>query len=115
MVKTKPFDAADHLDNRTVIIAYLRETFQTRDRRLIVRAIGNVARTTGMPWREKTSPKLTAVLRVLDAAGVQLTVSARHGSKKRCRYTLEKLIGGMTEENRHPEIDWGPPRGKEAW
>lgn len=30
------------------------------------------------------------------------------------RYTLEELVGGITKENRHDEIDWGRPVGREA-
>jgi antitoxin MazE len=37
------------------------------------------------------------------------------GPRKRRRYSLEQLIDGITEENRHPEIDWGRPVGNEAW
>jgi antitoxin MazE len=29
--------------------------------------------------------------------------------------TLEQLLAGITKENRHDEIDWGPAVGKEAW
>lgn len=29
--------------------------------------------------------------------------------------TLEQLLAGITEENRHEEIDWGPPVGNEVW
>ena len=29
--------------------------------------------------------------------------------------TLDELIAGITPENRHDEIDWGPPVGKEIW
>ena len=29
--------------------------------------------------------------------------------------TLERLFEGITPENRHDEIDWGPPRGREFW
>jgi antitoxin component of MazEF toxin-antitoxin module len=29
--------------------------------------------------------------------------------------TLEQLLEGITEENRHEEIDWGPPVGNEVW
>jgi antitoxin MazE len=36
-------------------------------------------------------------------------------AKRRRRYNLEHLINGITEENRHPEIDWGPPVGSEVW
>ncbi|HEY2739756.1 MAG TPA: AbrB/MazE/SpoVT family DNA-binding domain-containing protein [Thermoanaerobaculia bacterium] len=29
------------------------------------------------------------------------------------RYTLEELVQGITPENRHEEIDFGPPVGRE--
>ncbi len=35
--------------------------------------------------------------------------------KKHRRYDLENLINAITEENRHPEIEWGPPVGNEVW
>jgi antitoxin MazE len=35
--------------------------------------------------------------------------------KKRRRYNLEHLTNAITEENRHSEIDWGPPAGNEVW
>jgi hypothetical protein len=35
--------------------------------------------------------------------------------RKRRRYNLERLINGITEENRQPEIDWGRPLGNEIW
>jgi antitoxin MazE len=31
------------------------------------------------------------------------------------RYTLEDLLDGITDENIHPETDWGQPVGKEIW
>jgi hypothetical protein len=35
------------------------------------------------------------------------------------RYTLDELLAQITEENRHEEVDWGPPVGREftgdAW
>jgi antitoxin MazE len=36
-------------------------------------------------------------------------------TRKRRRYDLEQLIDQITEENRHPEIDWGPAVGNEVW
>ncbi len=39
MVKLQPFDTARHLDNPEVITHYLAEAFQTRDNKLILRAI----------------------------------------------------------------------------
>ena len=37
------------------------------------------------------------------------------GNKKRRRYTLEQLLDGITPENYHQEVDWGPRSGNEAW
>jgi antitoxin MazE len=31
------------------------------------------------------------------------------------RLTLESLVAGITPENQHKELDWGPPVGKEVW
>src|SRR5215471_13102098 len=86
MIKIVPFDAARHLDNPEVISHYLAEAFQTRDSKLILRAVQNVlragnmtkiARETGMSrtslyWGENTSPEFTTVLKVLAARGVLL-------------------------------------------
>lgn len=30
-------------------------------------------------------------------------------------YTLEELLAGVTDENLHPEIDFGPAVGREEW
>lgn len=30
-------------------------------------------------------------------------------------YTLDELLDGITDENIHPVIDWGPPVGREVW
>jgi antitoxin MazE len=35
--------------------------------------------------------------------------------KRGRRYRLEDLVGRITEENRHPEIDWGARVGDEVW
>jgi antitoxin component of MazEF toxin-antitoxin module len=29
--------------------------------------------------------------------------------------TLEELVARITDENRHPEVDWGEPVGEEIW
>jgi len=34
---------------------------------------------------------------------------------KRPRYTLKELLAGITPENLHGEVDWGPPMGREVW
>ena len=30
-------------------------------------------------------------------------------------YTLEELVDGITDDNRHEEVDWGRPVGNEVW
>src|SRR5262249_45032846 len=94
MVKIEPFDTARHLDNPEVVAHYLAEAFQTRDSKLILRAVSNVvragrikkvakiARETGLSrtslyWKEKASPEFTTVLRILDSVGVQLEPVAK--------------------------------------
>jgi len=34
---------------------------------------------------------------------------------RRVRYDLDDLLDGVTDRNRHPEIDAGPPEEGEAW
>jgi probable addiction module antidote protein len=86
MVKTQPFNTAQHLDNPEVIAWYLADAFETRDSAVILNAIqavlraGNmskIARATGMSrtslyWGKDTSPEFTTVLKVLAARGVRL-------------------------------------------
>lgn len=43
-VKTKAWDAADHLDSSAAIAAYLEAAFEDGDPQLIAAAIGDVAR-----------------------------------------------------------------------
>ncbi|HLX60288.1 MAG TPA: AbrB/MazE/SpoVT family DNA-binding domain-containing protein [Planctomycetota bacterium] len=35
--------------------------------------------------------------------------------KKKRKYTLAELVKGITKENRHEEIGFGPPAGKEIF
>lgn len=35
--------------------------------------------------------------------------------KEHPKYTLEELLDGITDENIHPETDWGKPVGNEVW
>lgn len=34
---------------------------------------------------------------------------------KESKYTLEKLLEGLTDDQLHGEIDTGPPIGREVW
>jgi antitoxin component of MazEF toxin-antitoxin module len=31
------------------------------------------------------------------------------------RYTLAQLVAGITAENCHRKVEWGPARGREPW
>jgi len=44
-----------------------------------------------------------------------LVIKVEASKRKRRRYSLEQLLDGITKENSHPEIDWGPPVGNEVW
>jgi antitoxin MazE len=34
---------------------------------------------------------------------------------RRRRYSLGELLEGITPEDYHPEVEWGPPVGNEVW
>jgi antitoxin MazE len=44
-----------------------------------------------------------------------LVVKIARTKRRRRRYSLEMLVDQITEENCHPETDWGPPVGNEVW
>jgi probable addiction module antidote protein len=91
-VKTKAWDAADHLDSSAAIAAYLDAAFEDGDPQLIAAAIGDVARArgmkalseeTGLPREslyralsEDGNPGLSTVIKVLRAFGVRLEAKA---------------------------------------
>jgi antitoxin MazE len=53
------------------------------------------------------------------AEGDTVAVSVRKGAiviePARPRHTLEELVAQITVKNRHQEIEWGKPVGREAW
>jgi antitoxin MazE len=60
--------------------------------------------------------------RVQIGVGDEVEVSVRGGkiivqpvTKVRGRYKLEELTAKIPKGQRAEEIEWGPPRGKEAW
>ena len=56
-------------------------------------------------------------LRVADGDAVEVAVEngALIVRPARKRYTIDELAADITPENRHKEIDWGKPAGKEVW
>ena len=51
--------------------------------------------------------------------GAAVEVRVRDGAvvitPARRMFRLDELLAGETEATRHPETDWGEPRGKEVW
>ena len=45
----------------------------------------------------------------------KLVVEIVKPNRRRRRYTLEQLVAGISPENRHRELEWGPPVGNEVW
>ena len=86
--RTRPWDAADHLESDEDIVAYLEAAFEDGDPALIAAALGDVARARGMTQvaadaglgRESLykalspsgNPELATVLKVMQAMGLGL-------------------------------------------
>lgn len=73
-------------------------------------------------WGNSAAVRIPAA--TLDAAGLKpddpIEVREENGrivieKAKTEPVTLEDLLDGITPENRHDEIDFDPPVGKEAW
>jgi antitoxin MazE len=60
---------------------------------------------------------LAADMNVRDGDAVEISVEggALVVRPRRKRYSIEELVEGITPDNRHGEIDWGKPVGKEVW
>ena len=52
---------------------------------------------------------------VEEGTHIELTRNGRGVLLEKRKYTLEELLEGMEDVDLPPEIDWGPPRGKEVW
>ncbi|MBZ3691632.1 addiction module antidote protein [Phyllobacterium calauticae] len=95
-IRTTPFDPARYLDTPESQAELLSDAFETGDASYIADALGIVARAKGMTQiareagvtREalyktlsaKGDPKLTTLLGVLKALGVQLAVTPKHAA-----------------------------------
>ena len=66
---------------------------------------------TGLMAELNWSENSTVDLRVEDG---KLIVSPKQ-QRRKWKYSLDELLAGVTEENIHPETDWGTPVGDEVW
>jgi antitoxin MazE len=53
----------------------------------------------------------TAEMTVSDG---KLVIETVRTPRRKRRHSLDKLVSGITPDNRHPEVDWGPAIGKES-
>lgn len=86
--KTKPYDSAEYLETTEDMAAYLEAALEDGDPRVIVHALGNIARARGMSQiardtglgRESLykalspegNPEFATVLKVVQALGIKL-------------------------------------------
>jgi probable addiction module antidote protein len=88
-IETAKWDAAEYLDDEEAIVAYVEAAFEDGDPEIIKHALGNVARARGMTsiakdagvtrealykaLSERGDPKLSTLLGVMKALGIQLS------------------------------------------
>ena len=95
-----PWDTAEFLTDDEIIVEYLRAALEESDPAFFMKAVGNVARAKGMtaiaqetelgrPTSYKAlsgerDPRIGAVMKVLAALDIQLTVAPKreHGCKR---------------------------------
>jgi probable addiction module antidote protein len=91
-VKTRPWDAAEHLESTGDMAAYLDAALEDGDSALIVAALGDIARAKGMSQLARDAglgreslykalsdtgnPEFVTVLKVMQALGLKLHVEA---------------------------------------
>ena len=72
------WDAADHLDSKEAVLAYLEAVFEDGDPALIAAALNDVARAKGLAADPALSADtdISAVVRTMKALGLELTAKA---------------------------------------
>ena len=92
-LETFPYDTADYLTTKEDVVSYLEAAFEDGDPALISHALGDIARSEGMTEIAKATgltraslykalsaagnPEFATVLKVIQALGLKLTISAR--------------------------------------
>ena len=72
-------------------------------------------------WGNSAVVRLPAVLmaQLKLEVGTPVTLNTKDGRiiivpSNRRRYVLDELVAGITRDNRHDALDWGPPVGREV-
>ncbi|MCY4623837.1 MAG: AbrB/MazE/SpoVT family DNA-binding domain-containing protein [Chloroflexi bacterium] len=50
-----------------------------------------------------------------DGAAIEIETTDDGSTLRRDLPNIAELVNKITPENNHPEVDWGPARGAEAW
>jgi probable addiction module antidote protein len=77
-IETSRWDAANHLDSKEAVLAYLEAVFEEGDPGLIAAALNDVARAKGVAADPALSvdTDIGAIIRTLKALGLELTAKA---------------------------------------
>jgi len=92
-IQTHPWDAAEHLETREDMAAYLEAALEDGDPALVVAALGDIARSKGMTHISRETglgreslykalsmegnPEFATVLKVVQALGLRLQATIR--------------------------------------
>lgn len=87
-IETRPFDAANYLETREDMAAYLEAALEDGDKEVITAALGDIARSKGMAQLARDTglgreslykslsaggnPEFGTILKVVDALGLKL-------------------------------------------
>jgi probable addiction module antidote protein len=90
------WDTAEFLETRESVMAYLEAVLEEKDPSLLLKAIGNIARSKGMvklarelkldraglyeSFSPKGNPSFTTVVKVLDNLGFELNITQKKAS-----------------------------------
>ena len=76
-IETRPWDAAEFLDSKAAILAYLEAVFEDGDPELIAAALNDVSRAKGLAHHALTAQSdIGSVIGTLKALGLELTAKA---------------------------------------
>jgi len=70
-------------------------------------------------WGNSLALRIPAALadqfRLKEGSAVEVIANSRGLLIRKPKYELADLVAGITDENRHPEVDTGGAVGKEEW
>ena len=79
-------------------------------------------KTTLQQWGNSLAARIPKAFaeQTLVKNGRSISLTLEHGRMvmkplRRRKSTLQGLVSQITPRNRHPETDWGKPKGKEIW